>query len=58
MIGWRRETYVGTHRRKQGVVGRLLTELRRSNAAGTHGKRRKDRYNNKRNEIERSKSDG
>ena len=32
--------------------GRFLAELRRSNAAGSHGKRSPDRYNTKRKVIE------
>ena len=35
--------------------GERLTELRRSNAAGAHVKKRKDRYNKKRKEIEEAK---
>lgn len=37
--------------------GRRLQELRRSNAAGTHQKRRKDRRNQERKAIDRSKGD-
>lgn len=37
--------------------GREIAEQRRSNAAGKHGKRRKDRFNVNRKEIERSKED-
>jgi hypothetical protein len=38
-------------------MGTVLTELRRSNAAGTHGKKRKDRYNTKREAIGEAKDD-
>jgi len=38
-------------------AGLLLTELRRSNAAGKHGKTRKDRRNTKRKAIEQSRRD-
>ena len=37
--------------------GTRLAELRRSNAAGTHSKRRKDRRNTNRKAIERSGND-
>lgn len=35
----------------------VLMGRRASNAAGTHGKKRKDRRNSKRNAIEQSKAD-
>lgn len=38
--------------------GQALSELRRSGAAGTHGKKRKDRRNNKRRAIEQDRSAG
>lgn len=37
--------------------GREIAEQRRSNAAGKHGKRRKDRYNTHRKVVEQSRRD-
>lgn len=38
-------------------VGQRLTELRRSNAAGKHGKTRRDRRNTERRAVERDQQD-
>lgn len=38
-------------------IGRTLTELRRSSAAGIHGKKNKDRRNKKRKAIEQEVRD-
>lgn len=42
---------------KKSEFGRILVELRRSNAAGKHGKHRKDRRNSKRKAIAQSLRD-
>lgn len=41
-----------------GGMGQALTELRRSNAAGTHGKKSPDRRNAKRRAIQESRDAG
>jgi hypothetical protein len=43
-------------RKSQGTArGRAISEQRRSNAAGKHGKTRKDRRNNRRKAIQDSR---
>lgn len=42
---------------KKSEFGRILAELRRSNAAGKHGKHRRDRRNSKRKAIDQSLKD-
>jgi len=38
-------------------IGRFLAELRRSGAAGIHGKTSKDRHNTERKAVERDRRD-
>jgi hypothetical protein len=39
------------------TLGRMLTELRRSNAAGKHGRKRRDRYNELKKALGQEKRD-
>lgn len=42
---------------KGSDAGRKLTELRRSSAAGKHGKKKKDRANTERKAVEQDSDD-
>jgi hypothetical protein len=42
---------------QSGNLGRILAELRRSNAAGKHGPKSPDRYNKKKRYIDQERRD-
>jgi hypothetical protein len=46
-----------SRRRRRSLVGKFLSELRRSHAAGLHVKTTKDRANTRRKVIEQDKKD-
>jgi hypothetical protein len=48
---------MGKHSKRRSLIGTLLTELRRSHAAGTHGKHAKDRSNTKRKAVQQDRKD-
>jgi hypothetical protein len=45
------------HRKRRSLIGQILTELRRSHAAGIHGKHRKDRSNTNRKAVKQDRRD-